>query len=177
MPHEIIIGDGLYVVTEAYRQGALAMRRQVPNKCNPHRYGTQRHDDWDYGHQHESEGEHVRFGIDVIMAPARPALCFEQDPAVPRDASAGVDGAWYGRALAATAAPGYVQPVDDFLRQHGYVLVEDNRGIMLTHGLGDVGAPPFGDGLAARQWVMGRRPALLRSAEAWRAAALRARAA
>jgi hypothetical protein len=94
----IMMGDTIYEVDKAYRDGAEAMRRRVPyNVGNPHRYGTYAHDQWNNGHAHEATGEHVRFGSDIITAP-RTGRCFEEDPGVPRD-EFGVLMTWYANAL------------------------------------------------------------------------------
>jgi len=89
--NQLLIGDTLYDLTEAYRNGARACRSETPFWANPHRDGSQRHADWSYGHDNEAGGHHrVSVTLDVIEA--RPAgLEFTapeeegplSDPAVP----------------------------------------------------------------------------------------------
>jgi hypothetical protein len=64
----ILIGDSIYEITPRYKEGAHAMREDVPNGCNPYRHGSRSHDEWDYGHVHESCNMHVLDGVDVILA-------------------------------------------------------------------------------------------------------------
>lgn len=66
----LIIGDGEYVLTKAYRAGAMAARKETPHWSNPHRDGNQMAHDWGYGHDNECAGLHQIDGIDVIEAPA-----------------------------------------------------------------------------------------------------------
>ena len=108
MPHRLntlICGDTEYTMTKAYRDGAMAMRREIPHFANPHRDGTQSAFDWDNGHTNEAAGEHVRFATDVISARQNGAV-FEEDPSVPRLKYGDVDEAWYRGALAATCPTG-----------------------------------------------------------------------
>jgi len=65
----LLIGDTQYEVSDAYRDGALAMRARTPSVCNPHPGDTQFADDWSYGHDNEAEGVHSVKGVDVITAP------------------------------------------------------------------------------------------------------------
>lgn len=91
----LVVGDSLYEMSKAYRDGASALRDGVSFKHNPHRKtDSQEHYDWECGHSNEAEGEHIRFGIDVITAPLNGRM-FEIDEAVPRDADFCVDMAWY----------------------------------------------------------------------------------
>ena len=67
--NQLLIGDTLYDLTEAYRNGARACRAETPFWANPHRDGSQRHADWAYGHDHEAAGLHkVSVSLDVIEA-------------------------------------------------------------------------------------------------------------
>lgn len=89
----LVVHDTEYELTRAYKAGALAFRNSVPNNCNPHRFNTQSHDEWDYGHVNESAGEHFRFGLDLMAQPAS-GKRFEMDPDVPRTDGADPDDAW-----------------------------------------------------------------------------------
>lgn len=92
----IFIGDSMYAMTAAYRAGALAMRRQIPwNRCTE--YTGQRREEWEQGHCHESAGEHIRFGKDLITA-NKSGTAFNEDPSVPRD-EYGVVKSWYKEQL------------------------------------------------------------------------------
>lgn len=103
---EIVVGDSIYELDKAYKEGARAMRAQVPyNVGNPYRAGCYSHDQWNEGHCHEAAGEHIRFGVDVIAARAS-GRCFEEDPSVPRDRDHHVDMRWYEAQLATAAATG-----------------------------------------------------------------------
>jgi len=67
--NQLLIGDTLYDLTEAYRNGARACRSETPFWANPHRDGSQRHADWAYGHDNEAAGHHrVSVTLDVIEA-------------------------------------------------------------------------------------------------------------
>lgn len=67
--NQLLIGDTLYDLTEAYRNGARACREETPFWANPHRDGSQRHADWAYGHENEAAGHHlVSVSLDVIEA-------------------------------------------------------------------------------------------------------------
>lgn len=89
----IVIGDSEYVMTQAYLNGALALRRSVPYSCNPHTHGTQAHDDWDWGHTHDAAGEHFRYGKDLITV-KRNGSRFEIDESVPRDENGDTQDNW-----------------------------------------------------------------------------------
>jgi cobaltochelatase CobT len=68
-PNQLLIGDTLYDLTEAYRNGARACRAETPFWANPHREGSQRHADWAFGHDNEAAGHHlVNLTVDVIEA-------------------------------------------------------------------------------------------------------------
>jgi cobaltochelatase CobT len=68
-PNQLLIGDTLYDLTEAYRNGARACRAETPFWANPHRDGSQRHADWAAGHDNEAAGHHlVSETVDVIEA-------------------------------------------------------------------------------------------------------------
>lgn len=99
----LICGDTEYTLTQAYRDGAMAMRRQTPHFANPFRDGTQSAEDWDQGHTNEAAGEHVRFGTDVISARPRGAV-FADDTDIPRLPCGDVDETWYRTALAEASA-------------------------------------------------------------------------
>lgn len=93
--NQIIIGDSSYVVTAAYREGALAMRSQIPwNRCP---LSGERREEWEAGHCNESAGEHIRFGKDLVSQPKQGKV-FREDPDVPRT-EFGVDKRWYQSAL------------------------------------------------------------------------------
>lgn len=65
----LIIGDTLYELTDAYRNGARACRAETPFWANPHRDGSQRHADWAAGHDNEAAGHHrVTVALDAIQA-------------------------------------------------------------------------------------------------------------
>jgi hypothetical protein len=65
----LLIGDTLYELTEAYRNGARACRAETPFWANPHRDGSQRHADWAAGHDNEAAGHHrVTVTLDAIEA-------------------------------------------------------------------------------------------------------------
>ena len=100
----LICGDTEYTLTKAYRDGAMAMRRQTSHFANPFRDGTQSAFDWDSGHTNEAAGEHVRFGMDVISARLRGAI-FADDPSIPRLPCGNVDETWYREALAEASEP------------------------------------------------------------------------
>lgn len=102
-PNEIVLSDTIYEMSPAYIEGARAMRAGISWHFNPHRDGSQSHDDWDYGHTHEAAGEHFRFGLDLIEAAATGAS-YEEDGAVPRDTDHNVDQAWIDMQLAALEA-------------------------------------------------------------------------
>ena len=103
----LLLGDTLYHLDAPYRAGALAMRQGIPwNVANPYRYGTQKHDQFDYGHVNESSCEHIRFGVDVIEA-AQVGQCFQNDPGVPRD-EYGVEFNWYRAQLCAISSLGKI---------------------------------------------------------------------
>lgn len=67
-PNQLLCGDTLYDLTEAYRAGARACRSETPFFANPHRDGSQRHDDWAAGHDNEAAGLHLVETCDVIEA-------------------------------------------------------------------------------------------------------------
>lgn len=95
----LIVGDTEYTLSKAYRDGALAMRQRIPFTGNPFKDpDCQSYSDWDEGHTNESAGEHIRFGIDVITAPAT-GECFKLDPYAPYD-EYGVKYDWYQAKLA-----------------------------------------------------------------------------
>lgn len=79
----LICGDDLYHMDKAYREGALAMRNNIPWATgNPYRDGSQQHDQWSYGHVNESDDQHLRDGVDVITAP-QSGQCFGRDACSP----------------------------------------------------------------------------------------------
>lgn len=67
----LIVGDCEYLLTKAYRAGALAARSRTPHWSSPHRDSSQAGYDWGCGHDHECAGLHRIDGVDVIEAPAR----------------------------------------------------------------------------------------------------------
>jgi hypothetical protein len=101
-PNQLVIGDTIYSMTPAYIQGAKAMRRETPFHCNPHRSGSQREEDWSYGHDHEAGHEHYRFGKDLLAEPPT-GIEFEEDPNVPRDDLYEVDPEWAQKQATALA--------------------------------------------------------------------------
>ena len=67
--NQLLVGDTLHDLTEAYRAGARACRAETPFWANPHRDGSQRHADWAAGHDNEAGGLHrVSVTIDAIEA-------------------------------------------------------------------------------------------------------------
>lgn len=67
--NRLLIGDTLYELTEAYRNGARACRAETPFWANPHRDGSQRHADWAAGHDNEAAGHHrISVTLDAIEA-------------------------------------------------------------------------------------------------------------
>lgn len=48
-------GKAEYVVDRFYKEGVNAFQQSIPYGCNPYRDGSQRHDQWNYGHVNESE--------------------------------------------------------------------------------------------------------------------------
>jgi hypothetical protein len=54
----LVIDDTEYVMDKCYKQGMEAMAQNIPNNCNPYRFGSKSHDQWDYGHVNESCGYH-----------------------------------------------------------------------------------------------------------------------
>lgn len=93
--NELVVGDTVYTMTKAYREGAQAMRDSVPFTCNPHRNTeSQQYFDWDSGHTNEAAREHVRFGIDLLGATLN-GRRFEEDATVPRDDFSDVSRDWY----------------------------------------------------------------------------------
>lgn len=65
----LLIHDTVYEITPAYREGAAAMRNEVTWYANPYEHGTQKYDEWDWGHTHESEDMHLIDGTDILAAP------------------------------------------------------------------------------------------------------------
>jgi putative endonuclease len=47
----VIVGDTIYEIDRWLRNGAEALLARVPWSCNPHNYGSDRHDQWAYGHE------------------------------------------------------------------------------------------------------------------------------
>lgn len=92
----IIVGDSQYDMTPAYIEGALAFRKSISWKSNPYREGSANHQSWEYGHVHESAGEHIRFGLDTLQSQLD---LWKEDPLVPRDPDGGVNRAWYAKSL------------------------------------------------------------------------------
>lgn len=70
--NQLLVGDTVYDLTEAYRNGARACRSETPFRANPHREGSQRHADWAAGHENEASGLHrISVTLDVVeTAPA-----------------------------------------------------------------------------------------------------------
>lgn len=95
--NSLVIHDSRYELNSAYLAGAMAMRRRIPNNCNPHEHSTQKHLDWDAGHVNESACEHIRFGIDVISA-KRNGRDFMMDVNIPHNVH-GVCPQWYREQL------------------------------------------------------------------------------
>lgn len=86
----LVVGDTVYEITPAYREGAKAMRDEIPWNRNPYRDGSQRHDDWNYGHENESEGYHQGIELERPRAgrPTRacPAVAQSSERATARQA-------------------------------------------------------------------------------------------
>lgn len=91
---DILIGDSIYELDAFYREGARARRACIPYVCCGYRESYRR-DQWVNGHSHEDEGEHIRFGQDVLTTRKPKRFLWEEDPAVPRDRDGNVDDAWY----------------------------------------------------------------------------------
>lgn len=66
----LVINDTIYTLTDAYREGAQAMRDDITWHANPYTYGSESYDDWDYGHTHEAAGFHMVEDVDVITQPS-----------------------------------------------------------------------------------------------------------
>ncbi len=62
----LIIGDTQYSLDKPYREGAQAMRNSVPYSCNPYKHLSTAHEQWNYGHEHESVGFHRQNGQDIL---------------------------------------------------------------------------------------------------------------
>ena len=92
-PNRIVIHDCIHDMTIAYRNGARALRNEIPFFCNPHREDSQDHCDWNHGHDNDAAREHLRFGIDLIEVPAE-GKTFEDDPDVLRNSIGDVDEGW-----------------------------------------------------------------------------------
>jgi hypothetical protein len=101
----LVCSDTEFAVTEFYINGALAERNNGPYHANPHRQGSMRHDEWNYGHENESAGEHIRFGSDILAAKPT-GQRFEEDPAAPRDKDHTVSDDWYRTELATLTKQG-----------------------------------------------------------------------
>lgn len=91
----IIVGDTIYEINTEYREGAKALRAGTPNICCPYRLGSYAYDQWNAGHCHEDEGEHIRFGQDIITARKPKNFVWEEDKNVPRDHNGCVVMEWY----------------------------------------------------------------------------------
>lgn len=57
-PKTIVIGDTEYLVDRFYLEGVKAFQSNIPWNCNPYRVGSQRADQWEYGHVNASAGEY-----------------------------------------------------------------------------------------------------------------------
>lgn len=56
---EIVVGDTIYEASPAYRAGAKWARLDLPwLGANPHRDGSQAHNDWEDGYNNEMDGVH-----------------------------------------------------------------------------------------------------------------------
>jgi hypothetical protein len=93
----ILIGDTIYEINAAYRAGARAMRDNVTYKACPHRDGSYACDQWQSGHCHEADGEHFRFGCDVLATRRPTDFLWQEDPDVPRRSDGTIDACWYAR--------------------------------------------------------------------------------
>lgn len=54
---QFVVGDCLYTVDGAYRVGIADYRAGLSYHCNPYRFGSTCYFQWNYGHEHASEGE------------------------------------------------------------------------------------------------------------------------
>lgn len=66
--NRIVIGDTMYMIDVAYRKGAHAYRDGISWRANPYNTLSDRHSQWEAGHEHESGGAHNVNGIDVTTA-------------------------------------------------------------------------------------------------------------
>lgn len=63
----VVVEDSIYEINQALRDGAEDLLAGVSFRCNPHRYGSQRHEDWNYGHELAQDEElGHKLGGDVI---------------------------------------------------------------------------------------------------------------
>lgn len=92
----LVVGWEEYWLNNAYCKGALDRRAGYPyvSPAGSESFRSQ----YDYGHQNEDMGEHIRFGVDVITAPKN-GRRFEEDPSVPRDRDGYVNLDWYEKEL------------------------------------------------------------------------------
>jgi hypothetical protein len=74
MTKEIEIADSVFKITDAYKEGALADRRVGTRFAwNPYPENSDESCHWQYGHDNEADGEHIRDGVDLITdLPAQP---------------------------------------------------------------------------------------------------------
>lgn len=99
----LLLGDSAYVMDNEYREGAQAMRRQVPWSANPYRRGSAKHDSWDLGHVNESAKAHIRFGRDLLAVPLQ-GETFREDASVPLNEVGEPTRDWYNAQLVALTA-------------------------------------------------------------------------
>lgn len=93
----LVIGDTEYWMNAPYRKGAQDCREGVPYGNAPY-IVSDNIDQYNYGHENEGACEHIRNGIDVILAPLTGER-FDEDPSVPRDRNGQVDDSWYADRL------------------------------------------------------------------------------
>lgn len=82
--NQAVIEDSIFILTGAYLAGALAFRQGIPWGNNPNPSGSDKYDDWDYGHTNEAANEHTGFSCDIITA-TRNGKTFERTEQVKRD--------------------------------------------------------------------------------------------
>lgn len=105
--NKLIIFSDMYEMDAAYKNGAKAARENIPYSQNPHRYGSQRNDQWSSGHSNEFACEHMRLGVDVIMAKNK-SIVFEEDPSIIRDVHGNACEEQYRTLLQSTQSPSAV---------------------------------------------------------------------
>ncbi len=73
--NKIQINDTVYEITDKYREGVEACRKQKPWQSNPYRNSSEAYHEWDDGYVNEEEEYHIVDGFDVLAAP-EDGTCF-----------------------------------------------------------------------------------------------------